>query len=50
MDDIWLIANREQDLQKVINEMEACMDEYGMKVSQGKSKVVCINCETGNGR
>ena len=42
-DDVWLIASNEQDLQMIFDNISGCISEYGMKVSERKSKVVCIN-------
>ena len=42
-DDICLIASSEEKLQSIMNELNGCVEEYGMKVSEAKSKVVCVN-------
>ena len=42
-DDICLIASSEEKLQSIMNELNGCVEEYGMKVSEAKSKVLCIN-------
>ena len=42
-DDICLIASSEEKLQSIMNELNGCVEEYGIKVSEAKSKVVCIN-------
>ena len=42
-DDVCLMASNEQDLQMIFDNISECISEYGMKVSEKKSKVVCIN-------
>ena len=42
-DDVYLMASNEQDLQMIFDNISGCISEYGMKVSERKSKVVCIN-------
>ena len=42
-DDVYLIASNEQDLQMIFDNISGCISEYGMKASEIKSKVVCIN-------
>ena len=38
-----LIARNEQDLQRVFDSISECISEYGIKVSEKKSKMICIN-------
>ena len=42
-DDLCLCTSSEDGLQRVIDEIASCITEYGMKLSERKSKVVCIN-------
>ena len=42
-DDICLIASSVVLLQEVFNSVSDCIDEYGLKVSEKKTKVVCVN-------
>ena len=42
-DDLCLCASSEDGLQRVMDEIASCIAEYGMKLSERKSKVVCIN-------
>ena len=42
-DDVCLMASNEQDLQMIFGNISGYIREYGMKVSERKSKVVCIN-------
>ena len=42
-DDVCLMASNEQDLQMLFDNISGCISEYGMKVSERESKVVCIN-------
>ena len=44
-DDIVLISNNESELQLQIDEVYEVFMEYGMKVSENKSRVVCMNGE-----
>ena len=46
-DDICLVASSEEKLQSSMNELNGSVEEYGMKVSEAKSKVVCINGNMG---
>ena len=46
-DDICLVASSEEKLQSIMNELNGSVEEYGMKVSEAKSKVVCINGNMG---
>ena len=39
---------KEQSLQRICDNVSAVIDEYGLKVSEIKSKVVCINGVSGN--
>ena len=42
-DDLCLCASSEDGLQRVMDEIANSIAEYGMKLSERKSKVVCIN-------
>ena len=42
-DDVCLMVSNEQELQMIFDNISGCISEYGMKVSDRKSKVVCIN-------
>ena len=42
-DDVYLMASNEQDMQIIFDNISGCISEYGMKVSEKKSKVVWIN-------
>ena len=42
-DDACLIASNEQDLQRIFDSISRCIREYGMKVSEKNSKVICIH-------
>ena len=42
-DDVCLFAESAESLQRICDNVSAVIDEYGMKVSEIKSKVVCIN-------
>ena len=42
-DDVCLMASNAQDLQMNFDNISGCISEYGMKVSERKSKVVCKN-------
>ena len=42
VDDVRLMASNEQDLQMIFDNISRCITEYGIKVSERKSKVVCI--------
>ena len=38
-----LVASNEQDLQINVNTISGCIKEYGRKINETKSTVVCIN-------
>ena len=42
-DDLCLCASSEDGLQRVMDEIASCITEYGMKLSERKFTVVCIN-------
>ena len=42
-DDVCLIASNAQDLQRIFDSLSGCIREYGMKVSEKQSKVICIH-------
>ena len=37
------MASNEQDMQTIFDSISGCIKEYGMKINEKKSKVVCIN-------
>ena len=49
-DDVCLIAISEEDMQVIMEKVNECVVEYGLKVNKKKSNVVCINCEVGKRR
>ena len=42
-DDVCLFAESTESLQRVCDHVSTVIEEYGLKVSEKKSKVVCIN-------
>ena len=42
-DDVCQMANNEQHLQTIFDNISGCIKEYGMKINGKKSKVACIN-------
>ena len=40
------MSNSAERLQEILNGIERCIEEYGLKVSERKSKVVCVNGES----
>ena len=42
-DDMCLMANNEQDMQIIFDNISGCISKYGMKVSERKLNMVCIN-------
>ena len=44
-DDVCLMANSEEDMKVIMEKVNECVVEYGLKVNEKKSKVVCINGE-----
>ena len=49
-DDVCLMANSEEDMKVIMEKVNECVVEYGLKVNEKKSKVVCINGEVGRRR
>ena len=41
------MANSEEDINVIMEKVNECVLEYGLKVNEKKSKVVCINGEVG---
>ena len=41
-DDVCLMANSEEDMKVIMKKVNECVVEYGLKVNEKKSKVVCI--------
>ena len=50
VDDVCMMANSEEDMNVIIEKVNECVVEYGLKVNEKKSKVVCINGEVGRCR
>ena len=48
-DDVCLMANSEEDMNVFMEKVNECVGEYGLKVIEKKSKVVCINGEDVDG-
>ena len=44
-DDVCLMANSEEDIKVIMEKINECVVEYGLKVNEKKSTVVCINGE-----
>ena len=44
------MANSEEDIKVIMEKVNECVVEYGLKVNEKKSKVVCINGEVGRHR
>ena len=42
-DDVCLMDNSEEDMKVIMEKVNECVVEYGLKVNEKKSKVVCIN-------
>ena len=42
------MASSEEDMKVIMEKVNECVIEYGLKVNEKKSKVVCINGEVGN--
>ena len=42
-DDVCLIVSNEQDLQIIFDSISGCISEYGIKINEKQSKVICIN-------
>ena len=49
-DDVCLMANSEEDLKVIMEKVNECVVEYGLKGNGKKSKVVCINGKVGRRR
>ena len=49
-DDICLMTNSEEGMKVTMEKVNECVVEYGLKVNENKSKVVCINGEVGRRR
>ena len=49
-DDVCLMANSEEDMKVIMEKVNECAVEYGLKVNEKKSKVVCLNGEVGRRR
>ena len=46
-DDVCLLANSEEELNAIMEKVNECVVEYGLKVKEKKSKMVCINGKVG---
>ena len=42
-DDVCLMANIKEDMKVIMEKVNECVVDYGLKVNEKKSKVVCIN-------
>ena len=49
-DDVCLMASREEDMKVIMEKVNECVVEYGLKVNEKKFKVVCINGKVGRRR
>ena len=49
-DDVCLMASSEKDMKVILEKVNACEVEYGLRVNEKKSKVVFINGEVGRRR
>ena len=49
-DDVCLMASSEEEMKVIMDKVNECVVEYGLKVNEKKSKVVCINGEVGRRR
>ena len=49
-DDVCLMGDSEDDIKVIIEKVNECVVEYGLKINEKKSKVVCINGEVGRRR
>ena len=49
-DDVCLMASSEEDIKLIVEKVNACVVEYGLKVNEKKSEVVCINGKVGSRR
>ena len=49
-DDVCQMANIEEDMKVIMEKVNEYVVEYGLKVNEKKSKVVCINGEVGRRR
>ena len=47
-DDVCLMANSEEDMKVIMEKVNECVNEYGLKVNEKNSKVVYINDELKN--
>ena len=50
VDDVCLMASNEEDMKVIMDKVNECVVEYGLKVSEKKPKVVCINGKVGRRR
>ena len=49
-DDVCLMTNSEVDMKVIMEKVNECVVEYGLKVNEKMFKVVCINGEVGRRR
>ena len=49
-DDVFLMDNSEEDMKFIMEKVNQCVVEYGLKVNERQSKVMCINGKVGRGR
>ena len=46
-DDMCLMASSAEDIKVIMEKVKQCVIEYGLKVNEKKSKVLCIHGEVG---
>ena len=49
-DDVCLMTSSEEGIKLIMEKVNECVVEYGLKVNEKKSKVVCIYGEVGRRR
>ena len=49
-DDVYLMANSEEDMKVNKEKVNKCVVEYGLKINEKKSELVCINGKVGRCR
>ena len=48
--DVCLVSSSEEDMKVIMEKLNECVVEYGLKINEKKSKVVCLNGEVGRRR
>ena len=46
-DDVCLMARNEDDMKVIMEKVNSCVVEYGLKFDENKSKAVCVNGDVG---